>query len=157
PVPESPGQLPGQLPGPLLGRLRGQLAGRLPGRLLGRLRGRARRAPLQLALGCAGLALFAVGAAVTVTAAQREWVPPPELSIEMGQGHSGRPVASVDLGTAASASARLAVVTGGRILWSAPLSSSSGTQNVVLPADALDPGSPVVLIANARTIRDVDG
>jgi hypothetical protein len=119
--------------------------------------GRARRAPLQLVLGCAGLVLFAVGAAVTVTVAQREWVPPPELSIEMGQGHSDRPVASVDLGTAASASAHVAVVTGGRILWSAPLSSSSGTQNVVLPADALDPGSRVVLIANGRTIRDVDG
>jgi hypothetical protein len=82
-------------------------------------------------------------------------VPPPELSIEMGQGHSDRPVASVDLGTAASA--HLGVVKGGRILWSAPLSSSSGTQNVVLPADALDPGSQVVLIANGRTIRDVDG
>lgn len=120
-------------------------------------RGRARRAPLHLVLGCAGLALFAVGVAVTVTAAQREWVPPPELSIEMGQGHSDRPVASVDLGTAASASAHLGVVKGGRILWSAPLSSSSGTQNVVLPADALDPGSQVVLIANGRTIRDVDG
>ena len=119
--------------------------------------GRARRAPLHLVLGCAGLALFAVGAAVTVTAAQREWVPPPELSIEMGQGHSDRPVASVDLGTSASASAHLAVVTGGRILWSAPLSSSSGTQNVVLPADALGPGSQVALIANGRTIRDVDG
>jgi hypothetical protein len=149
PVPESPGQL--------LGRLPGQLAGRLPGRLVGRLLGRVRRAPLQLVLGCAGLALFAVGAAVTVTAAQREWVPPPELSIEMGQGHSDRPVASADLGTAASASARLAVVKGGRILWSAPLSSSSGAQNVVLPADALDPGSLVVLIVNGRTIRDVDG
>ncbi len=115
--------------------------------------GRAHRARSQLVLGCAGLALFAAGASVAVAAARKEWVPPPELSIEAGQ----RPVASVDLGTAAPIPAHLAVVTGGRVLWSAPLPSDSATQNVVLPADVLRPGSHVLLVAGGRTIRDVSG
>jgi DNA helicase-2/ATP-dependent DNA helicase PcrA len=120
----------------------------------GRPPGRAHRARSQLVLGCAGLALFAVGASFAVAAAQKEWVPPPELSIAMRQG---APVASVDLGTAAPIPARLAVVTGERVLWSAPLSSKSGTQNVVLPADVLHPGSRVLLVAGGRAIRNVYG
>ena len=48
--------------------------------------GRALRARSQVVLGCVGLALFAAGASVAVAAAEKEWVPPPELSIEMGQG-----------------------------------------------------------------------
>ncbi len=119
--------------------------------------GRAHRARSQLVLGCVGLALFAVGASVAVAAAQEEWVSPAELSIEMGQGHPERPVASVDLGRVAPISAHLAVVTRGRVLWSAPLSSQSGTQNVPVPADALGSGSHVVLVAGGRTIRSVDG
>ncbi len=130
PVPESPGQPPG--------------------------RTHRARSP-QFVRGCVGLALFAVGASFAVAAAQKEWVPPPELSIAVGQGQTERPVASVDLGTAAPVSAHLAVVTGGRVLWSAPLSSNSATQNVVLPADVLRPGSHVVLIAGGRTIRSVYG
>jgi hypothetical protein len=106
-------------------------------------------------LGFAGLALVAAGAFTTVTAAQKEWVPPAELSIEAGAG--GRPVASVDLGTAASVPAHLVVVTGGRVLGSEPLSSAGGTQNVVLPADVLRPGSRVLLVAGGKTIRNVDG
>ena len=117
--------------------------------------GRTYRARSQFVLGCAGLALFAAGASFAVTAAQQEWVPPPELSIEVGQGD--RPVASVDLGTAAPIPAHLAVVGRGRVLWSVPLSSNSATQNVVLPADVLRPGSHVLLVANGRTIRNVYG
>jgi DNA helicase-2/ATP-dependent DNA helicase PcrA len=120
----------------------------------GRPPGRTHRARSQFVLGCAGLALFAVGASFAVAAAQKEWVPPPELSIEVRQGE---PVASVDLGTAAPIPAHLAVVTRGRVLWSVPLSSKSGTQNVVLPADVLHPGSRVLLVAGGRTIRNVYG
>jgi hypothetical protein len=114
---------------------------------------RPHRARAQLALGCAGLALCAAGASVTVAAARREWVPPPELSIEAGQ----QPVAVVDLGTGAPVPAHLAVVTGGRVLWTAPLSSGRAPQNVVLPGGVLRPGSRVLLIAGGRTIRSVSG
>jgi len=116
--------------------------------------GRTHRARSQFVLGCVGLALFAAGASFAVAAAQKEWVPPPELSIEVEQG---QPVASVDLGTAAPVAAHLAVVTRGRVLWSAPLSSSSATQNVALPANVLHPGSQVLLVAGGRTIRNVYG
>jgi hypothetical protein len=109
----------------------------------------------QFVLGCVGLALVAAGAFAAVTAAQKEWVPPAELSIEAGAG--GKPVASVDLGTAASVPAHLVVVTGGRVLGSEPLSSAGGTQNVVLPADVLRPGSQVLLVVGGKTIRNVDG
>jgi len=120
----------------------------------GRPPGRTHRARSQFVLGCAGLALFAAGATFAVAAAQKQWVPPPELSIEVRQGE---PVASVDLGMAAPIPAHVAVVTRGRVLWSAPLSSKSGTQNVVLPADVLHPGSHVLLVAGGRTIRSVYG
>ena len=116
--------------------------------------GRTHRARSQFVLGCVGLTLFAVGASFAVAAAQAEWVPPPELSIEVGQG---QPVASVDLGTAAPVPAHLAVVTRGRVRWSVPLSSSSATQDVVLPVDLLHPRSRVLLIAGGRTIRNVYG
>ena len=112
------------------------------------------RARAQLVLGCVGLVLVAGGASFAVAAARAEWVPPPELSIAVGQG---QPVASVDLGTANGLSARLAVAMRGRVLWSAPLSSRSATQNVVLPAAALRPGSHVLLVVNGRTIRSVSG
>jgi hypothetical protein len=119
--------------------------------------GRAHRARSQFVLGCVGLALFAAGASAAVAAAQKEWVPPPELSIGMGHGQAQRPAASVDLGTAAPVSAHLEVVTRGRVLWSAPLSSNSGTQNVVLPYDVLQPSSRVLLVAGGKAIRSVDG
>jgi hypothetical protein len=119
--------------------------------------GRTHRAGSQFLLACAGLALIAVGASFAVAAAQKEWVAPPELSIEVGQGQVHRPVASVDLGTAAPISAHLAVVARGRVLWSVPLSSNSATQNVVLPANVLYPGSHVLLVAGGRTIRNVYG
>jgi hypothetical protein len=119
-----------------------------------RLFGRLHRGGFQLALGCAGLALFAAGASFAVTAAQKEWVPPPELSVEVAQGE---PVASVNLGTAAGVSAHLAVVKRGQALWSAALSSTSGTQNVVLPAGVLRPGAHMLLVANGKTIRSVYG
>jgi uncharacterized membrane protein YfcA len=119
--------------------------------------GGAHRARSQFVLGCIGLALFAAGASVAVAAAQKEWVPPAELSIAMRHGQVQRTVASVDLGTAAPISAHLEVVTGGRVLWSAPLSSNSGTQNLVLPYDVLQPPSRVLVVAGGRTIRSVGG
>jgi hypothetical protein len=125
--------------------------------LPGQPSGRTHRARSQFVLGCVGLALFAVGVFFAVAAAQEEWVPPPELSLRAGHGQVERPVASVDLGTAAPTSGHLTVVTSGRVLWSVPLSSSSATQNVVLPADVLRPGSHVLLVAGGRTIRNVDG
>jgi hypothetical protein len=70
----------------------------------------------------------------------------------------GQPVATVDLGTAAPVRARLAVVTRrGRVAWSAPLASSSGPQNVVLPAGVLHPRSRVLLVAGGKIIRNVYG
>ena len=126
---------------------------RSPGRTR-RARFRFVRARAQLALGCAGLLLVAGGAALAVAAAQKEWVPPPELSIEVRQG---QPVASVDLGTAAPIPAHLALVRRGRILRSVPLSSHRAAQNVVLPAAALRPGSHVLLVLDGRTIRSVSG
>jgi hypothetical protein len=119
--------------------------------------GRTNRARSQLVLWCVGLALFAVGASFAVAAAREEWVPPPGLSIEAEQGPVETPVASVDLGTAAPISAHLEVVTRGRVVWSAPLSSGSATQNVVLPGDVLQSGSRVLLVAAGRTIRSVNG
>jgi len=119
--------------------------------------GRTHRARSQIVLGCVGLALFAVGASTAVVAAQREWVPPPELSIEGGQGQAGGPVASVNLGTAAPTSAYLEVATRGRLLWSVRLSSNSATQNVALPADVLQPGSHVLLVVGGMIIRNVYG
>jgi hypothetical protein len=116
--------------------------------------GWADRARSQFVLGCAGLALFAVGASFAVAAAREEWMPPPELSIAVEQG---QPVANVDLGTAAPISAHLAVVTAGRVIWSAPLASTSAPQNVVFPAGVLHPGSHVLLVAGGRTIRNVYG
>jgi hypothetical protein len=114
--------------------------------------GRAHRARSQFVLGCAGLALFGVGASFAAAAAHQEWVPPPGLSIEAGRGQA---VASVDLGTAAQIPAHLTVVTRGRVLWSVPLSSTSATQNVVIPAHLLHPGSRVLLVAGRRTTRSV--
>jgi hypothetical protein len=114
---------------------------------------RTRPARSQLVLGCAGLALVAAGASVAVAAAREEWVPSPELSVGAGP----RPVASVDLGPAAPVRARLEVVTGGRVLWSAPLAPAGTTQDVVLPADVLRGGARVLLVSGGKTIRDVSG
>ena len=119
--------------------------------------GRTHRARSRFVLGCVGLALFAAGASAAVAAAQKEWVPPPELSIEGGQGQAGGPVASVNLGTAAPTSAYLEVVGSGRVVWSVRLSSNGATQNVALPADVFHPGSHVLLVAGGMIIRDVYG
>lgn len=116
--------------------------------------GRGHRARSQFVLGCAGLALFAAGASFAIAAAQDQWVPPPELSIEVEQG---QPVASVNLGTAGPTPALLAVITGGRFSWSIALSSKIAKQNVALPADVLHPGSHVLLVTGGRTIRNVYG
>src|SRR5262249_22574162 len=116
--------------------------------------GRTHRLRSQFVLGCVGLALFAAGASIAVAAAQEEWVPPPQLSIEVVRGQVEKPIASVDLGTAAPISAHLAVVTRGQVLWSIPLSSNSGRQNVGLPADVLHPGSHVLPIPGGGDTRD---
>lgn len=122
----------------------------------GRPRVRGLRLRRQFLLGCVGLALFAAGASFAVAAAQAEWTPPAELSIAH-QGQVGRPVASVNLGTAAPIPAHLAVVTRGHVVWSVSLSSSRATQTVALPSDLLKPGSRVLLVAGGRTIRSVYG
>jgi hypothetical protein len=107
----------------------------------------------QVALGCTGVALFAVGATFATAAARADRVPPPELSI--GIGKVGQPVATVDLGSAAPVSARLEVAASGHVVWSTPLASSSVTQSVTIPSDLNHSGSHVVLVAGGKPIRRV--
>jgi len=107
----------------------------------------------QVVLGCAGLAFFAVGATVATAAARADWVPPPEISVGIGQ--VGTPIASVDLGSAAPLPASLEVVAFGHAVWSTPLSSSSGTQTVAIPPDLNHSGSYVVLVTGGKPIRFV--
>jgi hypothetical protein len=109
----------------------------------------------QVALGCAGLALFALGATIATEAAGADRVPPPELSIAGSQG--GNLVATVDLGSAAPVAARLEMIGDGRVLWSTPLSQNTGTQTVTLPYDLPHSGSDVVLVAGGEDIRSVSG
>ena len=105
----------------------------------------------QIALGCAGVALFALGATFATAAARKDQVPPAELSI--GTAQVGTPVASVDLGSAAPVSARLEVIAFGHPVWSTPLSSSSTSQNVAIPSDLDHSGSYAVLVAGREPIR----
>ena len=115
---------------------------------------RAHRTRSQLALGCVGLAFVAVGASFATVTAHEEWVPPPELSVRFLPADNA--VASVNLGATTPVSARIAVVMGGRILWSSPLSPNGANQSVAIPARLLHPGSRVILIAKG-TLREVDG
>lgn len=122
-----------------------------PNETLRRIRG----SRSQIALGCAGLALFGIGASLATVTAQREWNPPPELSVTYGP--AGLPVAGVVLGSAGPISARLEVVAKGRVLWSAHLLRRSSVQNVVLPASVPHTGSHVLLVSGGRRLREVDG
>lgn len=109
----------------------------------------------QFALGCAGLALFALGATVATEAAGADRVPPPELSISRGQ--AGKLVATVDLGSTAPVAARLDLIGLGRVLWSTPLAQNTGTQTVTLPYERPHSGSDLVLVAGGKNIRSVSG
>jgi hypothetical protein len=109
----------------------------------------------QFALGCAGFALFALGATIATAAAAADRVPPLELSISGGQG--GNLVATVDLGSAAPVAARLEMIGLERVLWSTPLSQNTGMQTVTLPSDLPHSGSELVLVAGGKDIRSVSG
>jgi hypothetical protein len=115
---------------------------------------RSRRARSQLALGCAGLALFAIGASFATVTARKEWIPPPELSVI--HEPAGQFVAGVTLGSAGPVAARVEVVSAGKVLWSAPLSRRTAAQSVVLPAGQLPSGSHVLLVSSGHTLREVD-
>ncbi len=108
----------------------------------------------QLVLGCVGLALFAAGATVATVAARRDQVPPPELSVSIGQ--AGGAVAQVDLGTSSPSSARLELATGDHVVWSTPLASTSKAQAIALPPDAEQAGSSVRLVTDGETTRSVE-
>ncbi len=116
---------------------------------------RAGHSRSQVVLGCIGLALLTIGAFSATATARKEWTPPVELSVT--HGSAGQPVAEVDFGSKGPITARLEVVTEGRILWSSPLSRNAATQNVVLPAGLLDPQSRVLLVSSGQTLREVDG
>ena len=116
---------------------------------------RARRSRSQIGLGCAGLALFALGASLATVTALKEWTPPPELSVMYGP--AGQPVADVQLGSAGPIPAGLVVVDGGRPVWLTLLSRNTTAQRIALPASVLHPGSRVLLVASGHTLREVDG
>lgn len=116
---------------------------------------RSRRSRSQIALGCIGLALFAIGASLATVTARKEWIPPPELSAI--HGPAGQLVAGVRLGSAGPIAARLEVITGGRVLWSSPLSRNTAAQSVVLPVGFLHLRSHVLLVSNGHILREVDG
>ncbi len=116
---------------------------------------RTRRARTQIALGWTGLALFVFGASLSIAAARREWVPPPELSVVYGP--AGRPVADVTLGSAGPISAQLEVVAGGHIRWSTPLAANPAPQDINLPAKIVGLGSQVRLVSRGHTLRQVNG
>ena len=114
---------------------------------------RLRRA--QLLPGGVGVALFALGATLATVAALGEWTPPPELSVATST--TDRSVAQVQLGSAGPLSARVEIRHGDRTVWSSNLDRTTGVQNVELPAHLLNKGSRVVLVADGRTLRRVDG
>ena len=108
----------------------------------------------QLVLGCIGLVLFVAGATVATVAARRDQVPPPELSVSIGQ--PGGAVAQVDLGTSSPSSARLELTTGDHVVWSTPLASTSKAQAIALPPNADQAGSSVQLVTDGETTRSVE-
>jgi hypothetical protein len=107
----------------------------------------------QIALGCVGLALFAVGATIATAAARKDQMTPAELSIGTAQVRTS--IASVDLGSAAPVSARLEVERFGRTVWSTPLSSGSTWQSVAIPSRLDHSGASAVLVAGGAPIRSV--
>ena len=117
---------------------------------------RTRRSRSQIVRGCAGLALFALGASLATVTAINEWTPPAELSVMYGP--AAQPVADVQLGSAGPIPAGLEVVDrGGRAVWLTLLSRTAATQRVALPASLLHPGSHVLLVSSGHTLRVVDG
>lgn len=107
----------------------------------------------QVALGCAGVALFAVGATFATAAARADRVPPPELSV--GIGPVGQRLATVNLGSASPVSARLEVAASGNVVWSTPLASIGTAQSVAIPSDLDHSGLHVILVAGGQPIRRV--
>jgi hypothetical protein len=114
--------------------------------------GRDRRRRTQLVLGCAGLALFGLAAVLATTAAHREWVPPPELSLSAGAG--GQPVAGVELGSAPVVS-RLELVTGGRVVWTVTPTRASGPQQFPVPRRLVGPDARLRLVSGGHVLRQI--
>ena len=108
---------------------------------------------LQVALGCLGLALFALGASVATQASLKEWTTPPELSLVSGP--AGRPLAEVQLGSAGPIVAELEVTTGGETVWRSPLARTTAAQRVDLPTGVLGKRSRVSVVADGLSLREV--
>ena len=109
----------------------------------------------QIVLGCAGVALFALGAILATLPTAKEWTPPPELSVSSSL--SDHSVAEVQLGSAGPISARVEITENGKKAWGSDLARTTTSQSVDLPAHLLHQGSRVELVSDGRTLRWVDG
>ncbi len=109
----------------------------------------------QVVLGCAGVALFALGAVLATLPEVKDWTPPPELSI--ASSLSDHSVAQVQLGSAGPISARVEITENGKKAWGFNLARTTTSQSVDLPAHLLHQGSRVELVSDGHTLRWVDG
>ena len=109
----------------------------------------------QVVLGCAGVALFALGAILATQPAAKDWTPPPELSV--ASSLSDHSVAEVQLGSAGPISARVEITENGKKAWASDLARTTTSQSVDLPAHLLHQGSRVELVSDGHTLRWVDG
>ena len=109
-----------------------------------------------LLLGCVGVALFLVGAALATLPTLKDWTPPPELSI--AQSTKDHSVAQVQLGSVGPVQAKLEITeAGNKVVWHTNLAKTTGVQRVDLPADLLHKGSRVELLARGQDVRWVNG
>ena len=116
---------------------------------------RTRRSRSQMALGCVGVVLVALGVSLATVTAVKEWTPPPELSVMYGP--TGQAVADVQLGTAGPIPTGIEITNGGKAVWLKLLTKETGPQTLNLPARFVHPGSRVLLVSSGRTLREVDG
>lgn len=115
----------------------------------------SRRGSTQLALTCAGLAFFGVGCSSLISAAERQWNPPAQMSVLYNR--SGRAVVSVELGSAGPIAAKIQVTVAGEVVYSRPLLRTTRTQSFALPSSLPLLASQVQLYSGNKKLRQVDG